>query len=263
MAHQMTTPTDAPAKNITRTVFGHLGERGMNVSADMVDGYEAPAHSPLKTGAGIAPEWFTGDLAYVVRDGIALPFSLKKDLDGYFGESTGSANVATLYSREGRGLKPTLDHFHETGQLQIAKNRLAPYTDHDNLDEVVAFALSLYAKGWLVEQLLQEQCDDFNKGSVGQDQGGIDGYYQGEPTQVKSVTYYASRNTEELAEADVQYLWYQWDCRGGLHYGTDANDVNASAEAVTGVGKTIIKRSTANIVAVKESDRTNVRYLWW
>lgn len=257
-----TTPTDAPQKTTMSTVYAHMDTLGYDVSESTVSGYEAAEYDSLRTGAGLLPAWFTGDLAYAVRDGLATPFTLKPELDGFFGESTGSSNVTTLFVREGHGLTDVIDTLHETGQLEVAKARLAAFTDYENTDEVVAFAVSVYAKGWLVERILNET-DDFSKGSVSQDKGGIDGYYNGEPVQVKSVTYYASRNTSELEDRDVRVLWYQWDSDGGLHYGFNANDVNAEAASVKGVSKTLIKRSAGNLKAVKESDRDTVRYMWW
>lgn len=251
---------DAPPRNIMAATFGHMRQLGYDVPD--ISGYEAPEYSPLRTGAGLLPEWFTGDLAYAVRDGVATPFTLKAEIDGYFGESAGSANVTTLFVREGRGLKEVIDTLHETGQLEVAGERLKAFTDYERTDEIVAFAVATYAKGWLVERLLN-RTDAFSKGSVSQDKGGIDGYYEGEPVQVKSVTYYASRNTSELENRDVSVLWYQWDCDGKLHYGRDANAVNAAAADVKGVSKTLIKRSAGNLKAVRESDRSNVRYMWW
>lgn len=258
------TPTVAPPKTTALAVYKTMGARGYEVGESTVRGYEAPEYSSLRTGAGVLPAWFTDELGFAIRSGEILPFTLADgEIAGHFGNPTGAANVTTLKPRKDMTVAEVVAYMDETGQLDMAKARLAPLTDHENVDEVVAFALATYLKGPAVETLLDDELEGFSKGSLSHDTGGIDGYLNGDPVQVKSVTWYASRNTEKLAANDTAYLWYQWDCDGGLHVGTDANAVNGQAANVKGVSKTLIKRSAGNLKAVKESDRKNVRYMWW
>lgn len=209
-----------------------------------------------KTGReGRTPAFMTDqtDTAEMVRNGTPFPFTVEKELSGYFGESTGSSNVTTFFVRDGLKLTEVIEKFHVTGQIEAGAKKIAPFIDSetDALD-VVAYAIATYAKGWFAERLLAET-DRFSKGSVSQDKGGLDLYDKelSDWVQVKCVTFDKQVN---------DHIYYQFDMRGNLHFGTDYLSVHAHAVNVTGMPKTVTRRCHSSY---KDESGQTYRYIWW
>lgn len=245
--------TDEPfPKEITETVQTAMRVRGYDVS--LIALCQPPKSWNLPHEAGITPAFITDgtDTSEIIRNGVAFPFSVENELDGYFGESSGSANVTTLFNKLNMAIDDVIEKFHVTGQIEAGREKVKPYVaDGVNPIDVTGFAIATYAKGWLAERILSEQ-ERFSKGSVSQDQGGLDLYDRqaGDWVQVKCVT------------DDTQndgYVYYQWDCRGGLHFGENRKEVNRQAAKVTGMPLTALYRTHNN----HKIDGRRWRYLWW
>lgn len=246
---------DAPVpKQITSTTGAAFRDVGHDV--DLIGMCEVPAHSDLDTGKGRTPRFMTDgtDTAEMVRTGTAFPFSVEERIEGYFGESSGSSNVTTFFVRESLAIDDVVRDLEMTGQIEAACRKVAPFLADDVRPiDVVAYAVATYAKGWMAERLLVEETDRFSKGSVSQDQGGLDVFDRqvDDWRQVKSVT------VDDRVDG---WLYYQWDMRGGLHVGDTLKDVNASACSVAGVPKTTAYRCHS---AYTDGEGQTYRYIWW
>jgi len=243
-----------PARYVYATVSAALTAAGIDV--DLVKLLRAPG------GRGITPE-LSEDVSSLIRSGV-LPFTLDPDLSGYFGRSTGSANVTTLRLKRDLSLEDVIGQLADTGQLERAMDSLEMYlapTDPTS-DVVLAYALGQYAKGWLAEGVMTTW-DDWSKGSVSQDEGGLDGYFRGEPAQLGSITRYNSK--KKLLEAsDTRQLLYQWGADGSLHLADldEVLEMNKDLAKEAGLSATLLRRSHAQPAAARELGRP-IRYLWW
>ena len=243
-------------KAIARTVGEAMRSHGYNV--DLIDLCSVAQHSEIARDGrdlGRTPLFMTDetDTSDLIRSGVAFPFSVEKALDGYFGQSEGSSNVTTFYVRDRLALPTVVEHFHNTGQIQLAAEKVKPYINSqtDALD-VVAYAIATYAKGWFAERLLAET-ERFSKGSVAQDKGGLDLYdtEAGGWIQLKSVTV-----DSQLTD----HVYYQWDCEGRLHYGTQYIDVAGAAADAAGMPKVATRRCHNNN---RDENGNTYRYIWW
>lgn len=193
-----------------------------------------------------------------------FPFSLERDLEGYFGESEGSSNVTTQKIRKQWNLTEVLSFLKQTGQLEDALEMIEHVRDPDDPDAVtiLVYAIATYAKGWLAEQTLN-QTDWFSKGSTSQDEGGIDGYVDGEPAQVGSITRINSRSNSKIEGSDRLELFYHWH-NGELVVASydDWKKMNGHVAKDAGLSKTLIRKSVGNLSANDEVGRS-FRYLWW
>jgi hypothetical protein len=199
----------------------------------------------------------------LIRDG-RFPFTLERHLDGHFGESTGSSNVTSVRIDRGWNLRETIETLSVTGQLQDARDIVEKFRAEDDPDSetITAYAIGQYAKGWIAEEIIQSM-DWAKKGSVSQDEGGIDFYVNGEPVQVGSITRYNSRMTE-IEGSDRTHLLYQWDHEGNLHVGTPDGIMKANKEIAksAGLSSTLTKRSHGGL-KINERLGRSFRYLWW
>lgn len=247
-------------KQILETVETEMARHGYEVS--VVSQTTVPGHSSLADNTGRTPGFMTdgSDISDVIRSGIAFPFSIEKELEGYFGDSEGSANVTTFFVREDMKVPEVVEKLHITGQIEDSIKKVESYCENGtSATDVVAYAIATYAKGWLAEQILASQ-DRFSKGSVSQDQGGLDLYdKQAEDwVQVKSVT-----------KADNEsHLYYQWDCRGGLHFGNDHKAVNKAAGEESGrvipyTGEIVPTLTLRTHTSYTDDDGQTYRYIWW
>lgn len=90
--------------------------------------------------------------------------------------------------------------------------------------EVVGQMVFMYAKGWVAERSLARYCDDFSKGGRNQDKGGIDGWMNGEPVQVKSWSFEGSHK--------YKLVYYAFDDDGSIHFGTGKREADVLKAAV-------------------------------
>lgn len=246
-------------------------------SVDLVSTLESPEIVPNgENGTGLTLEMSTL-VDKLIRDG-RFPFYIKKQLDGYFGESTGSANVTSVRIEKGWNLTETVGHLAKTGQLKDAKEIVEATRDEKDpsAETIVAYAIAQYAKGWLAEQIIAEQAEDWAvKGSVSQDQGGIDFHLDTDKwdvpyrqTQVGSITRWNSKQ-KQMKNSDRTELMYQWDHEGHLHVGQHEEIMMANKKIAesAGLNQTLTKRSSGDLkinrqLGTEENPRS-FRYLWW
>jgi len=200
----------------------------------------------------------------LIRDG-RLPFTLEKHLEGYFGESTGSANVTTLRLDEQMNIQEVLQVFETTGQLDDALEVIEMLSQDSDPEPVtiLTYALGQYAKGWMAEEIALAGLDNISKGSVSQDKGGIDFYLNGDMTQLGSITRVNSKK-KEMEASEIRQLVYQWTSDGEMIVG-DMDEVMSASKKMAkseGLSATLVRRSAGNLKINREVGRS-FRYLWW
>lgn len=229
---------------------------------DLIGRMTPPAHiDGMLPNAGITLDM--SDWAdETVRNGFGF-FSIKKELDDYFGESRGAANVVGQVLERDLTVKQVIAVLAENGDLQKAVNEI-----HNNraasdprTEVILAYTFVKYSLGWDAERILMES-GDFKKGNTAQDQGGIDGWWMGERTQIKPGTEVASKGRGKLKAKDVPHAAYLWDCRGNLRVATMDGypEMKDELKAETGVPKTLQDQS--NDLAGNDMNR-RFRYFWW
>lgn len=258
---QIDDTTDVPIpKHIVQLTESEMTRHGYEVS--ILEQCQVPDHSSLVSDTGRTPRFMTdgSDVSEVIRSGVAFPFHVEKEIAGYFGESTGSSNVTTFFVRDDMSIPEVIEKFHVTGQIEMAAEKVSPFCQDDvEPINVVAYAIATYAKGWLAEMILTNH-DRFSKGSVSQDKGGLDVFDKEHDDwrQVKCVT---------KADND-SHLYYQWDMRGGLHFGDDHKAVNKSAGEVSGrvipyTGEITPTNTLRCHSSYTDDDGQTYRYIWW
>lgn len=247
-----------PAKAVYTTVSDVLNDLGFN--QDLIDELST---NQVERDVGLTLQ-MSEQLDNLIRDG-RFPFSIEKQLDGFFGESTGSSNVTTLKIEKQMNIREVLELFKTTGQLNDAIEVIdAVSSETDPSPEVVlAYGIGQYAKGWFAEQIIADKFDKMNKGSVSNDKGGIDFYFGGDTVQVGSITRYNSRQTE-MKNDSLRHMLYQWTSNGEIIVGDMQDVIDASNDMASeaGLSKTLVKRSAGNLKINKEVGRS-FRYLWW
>jgi len=199
-----------------------------------------------------------------IRKGM-IPFSLQRNLEGYFGESEGSSNVTTLRLEKEMNIRDVLEVFDKTGQLDETINLINELrTEKDpKAETIMAYALGQYAKGWMAEEIVLSELDNISKGSVSNDEGGIDFYLNGDMAQLGSITRVNSKK-KEMEASDIRHLIYQWTSDGELVVG-DMDDVMAENKKIAkdaGKSTVLIRRSAGNL-KINEKAGRRFRYLWW
>lgn len=244
------------AKNVYAAVSDALSDV-LGTDLDLVRRLEGP------DGTGLTMELSDG-IDDLIRDG-RLPFSLDRHLEGHFGRSTGSSNVTSVRLERDMNLRETIETLDLTGSMNTALEIIDDFRAETDPDPVVilAYAIAQYAKGWLAEELVQENLSGFKKGSVSNDKGGIDFYLNGETVQLGSITRYNSKKTE-MEASDVRHLLYQWDHRGNLHIADMEKILEVNKKVADDAGKsaTLTRRSAGNLKINEEIGRS-FRYLWW
>lgn len=250
-------------KLIFQTVYESLDELGYDVpdpnKYEVTDGADGPV-----AGAGILPAFMVGtnnDIPDLVRTGIGFPFDFEERLDATASKS--QKNHATKQFVEAQmSIPEAIKELHNRGEISLAIDKISQYLSESPVppDEVVAFALTTYSKGWIVESILASH-DRFEVGDIGDESSGYDLYDAElkEWVQVKSVTNMASKSRKKLDAHSVRYIYYQFDCAGNLVIGEEPNVVNGAAAEVKNISKTLIKRCHSTY---KYEGRT-YRYLWW
>lgn len=245
-----------PAKALYGLVSDVLSDvEGWDV--DLVSRLEGPE------GTGITLQ-MSEDVDHLIRSG-SLPFTLERHLDGYFGESTGSANVTTLRLDRQLNLRETIEKLSAMGQLEDARGAVDEMWRHDSdptAEVIVAYAIAQYTKGWFAEEIIENNLAA-KKGSVSQDEGGIDFFLEGEPVQIGSITRYNS-NMTEMSASETNHLVYQWTHNGELVLGEAQEMLEKNKEIASdaGVSATLIRRSSGDLKINREVGRS-FRYLWW
>ncbi len=200
----------------------------------------------------------------LIRDG-RLPFTLEKHLEGYFGESTGSANVTTLRLDEQMNIQEVLQTFKTTGQLDEALEVIEMLSQNGDPEPVtiLTYALGQYAKGWMAEEIALNGLDNISKGSVSQDKGGIDFYLNGDMTQLGSITRVNSKK-KQMEQSEIRHIVYQWTSDGEMIVGDMEEVMSASKKMAKseGLSATLVRRSAGNL-KINEQVGRSFRYLWW
>lgn len=246
----------------------HAAKSVYGMVSDIVSDLRGVDVSLTESLAGPNDTGITMDLSdevdNLIRDG-NFPFTLEKHLEGYFGESTGSANVTSVRLQEQMNIRQVLETLETTGQIDKALEIVSLYREESDPEhvEILTYALAQYAKGWLAEEIIQSKLEGAKKGSVSQDKGGIDFYLNGDMTQVGSITRYNSKK-KQMEESDIRHIVYQWDADGNLHV-ADTDEilsVNKKIAKEAGLSATLTRRSAGNLKVNKELGRS-FRYLWW
>ena len=248
---------DAPyPRELMETVSDRLSALGYENS--IVEVCAVPSYSELKTGAGRTPSWVVG--AYnPVKDLIfdeGLPFDLKelasKTYESvYVGE--GSEHVTTFVNYLELSVVDVIDNLNETGQLQDAVNYISTRTDDKTDDnDVLAYAIWTYAKGWVAERLITDT-DRYAKLWVTNDQAGQDvrDLVESKEKQVKCVTF---------AKNKPDHIYYQWDMNGKIHLSDSYTDAAGAAIEGTDMCKTVTYRCHSTY---RDENGDTYRYIWW
>lgn len=245
--------TDAPTpKQVLRTVY----------ETARTHGYELPDIERYKAGdtetddrprGGVTPDFMTdgSQIAEAIRTGVAFPFSWREAVDGA-GTNAGSAHMTTTFVRAQKTIQETVAHLCETGQIDMAAGDVVSFCQGGvNPVEVTFYAVATYAKGWLAERIITD-ADRWSKGSQSNDEAGQDVFdrERGEYRQVKCVT----KDKQEEG-----WLYYQWDMRGTLVVGDDYLEVHEQAVDVTGMPKTVTRRTHGRYT----HNGQRYRYIWW
>jgi hypothetical protein len=249
-----------PAKSVYGLVSETLTDLGYSVDLTETLSGEMDKHG---RDVGLTLE-LSKEMDNFIRDG-RLPFTLQKHLEGYFGESTGSANVTTIRLKEQMNISEVLTTFEKTGQLadSIEVIDMMRADSDPSAETILAYTLGQYAKGWLAEEIAVNNLDGLSKGSVSQDEGGIDFYYEGDMAQLGSITRVNSKK-KQMESSDIRHLIYQWTSDGKLVIG-DMDEVMAENKRIAkseGLSATLIRRSAGNLKINREVGRS-FRYLWW
>lgn len=269
--------TPAP-KRVMKAVFATLRSRGYDCMsvADM----ETPAHTDVS--GGITPEW-ASDARKLDNEGVFAHMDVTDELEGVFGEPTGSSHVTTVFVRAGKTVAETVAKLDDRGHIEAAINKAYDSLKPESIDvtdaqardlksratDMVAYKVAEHAKGWVAEKTLTET-DALAKAGMSNDIGEQDAYDRsaGEYVQIKSVTLgYKPNQTVKKDEngqfvttdKEVPIVFYQWDCDGGLWFGRDHKAVNKQAADVKGHKATTIARTHS---AYTYNGRT-YRKQWW
>jgi len=198
-----------------------------------------------------------------IRAGM-FPFSLERNLDGFFGESEGSANVTTLRMKRDMNLDEVLSLLETTGQLEESLGLIEQMSSHDDppSETILAYAIAQYAKGWIAEELIHQH-KGMSKGSVSNDEGGIDFYWNGEEIQLGSITRFNSNRTK-IKGSERRHLLYQWTHDGEIVFGDPKDIIEKNKEIAkdAGLSSTLTQRSHGGL-KINEIVGRSFRYLWW
>lgn len=265
-------------KRIMKAVFATLRSRGYDVMS--VEDMETPAHEDLS--GGLTPEW-ASDARKLDNEGVFAHMDVKDELDGVFGEHSGSAPVTAIFVKAGKTVAETVAILDDRGHIGAAINKAYDSLKPDSIDvtnaqardlkdratDMVAYKVAEHSKGWVAEKTLTDT-DAFSKAGISNDIGEQDAYAlePSEYVQIKSVTLgYKPNQTIKKNEQDrfvttdneVPVVFYQWDCDGGLWFGRNHKAVNKQAADVKGHKATTIARTHS---AYTYDGRTYRKH-WW
>lgn len=269
-------------KRIGKSVFVTLRSCGYDVMT--VGDLEAPSHSDVS--GGLTPG-FANEVRKLDNAGVFSHMDLTDDLDGVFGEPSGSSHVTVVFVRAGKTVAKTVAKLYKRGHIDAAINKAILEEKPEGIDltskqeekvrervtDMVAYKIAEFAKGWVAEKTLTET-DALAKASMSNDIGEQDAYDRnlGEYVQIKSVTLgYRPNPTVESTDKSGHYkttknevpvIFYQWTCDGELVYGRDYKAVNGEAAKRTDKSKTLLGKAAGNMKACKEYGRS-FRYIWW
>lgn len=174
---------------------------------------------------GITVE-MSDDANEVVRNGFGY-FSLQETLEGYFGESSGSSNVTGLVLKRDLSIRQVIAILADSGQMKKALIIAKQMREEDDPQApfIVAYALWKYALGWDAEKILAAN-EDYSKGTIAQDKGGIDGWWYKEMYQIKPGTEVTSKGRGTLMNKDIAHAGYLWNCETNELWIADMEDYN-------------------------------------
>jgi hypothetical protein len=238
--------------------------RKAGYNAGSIDDYTPPAHVELDSNAVITPEWYDGQFTDVMHDktGVFGEIALETEFDDVFGKNhTGSESTTAVHVRCGHTVAETVAALIENGSIDraIEKAMTEWQIDAKTAEKRVFFAIAIFAKGWAAEVELTET-DAFTKGSVAHDIGGIDAYRGNEHIQIKPVTHGYRHNDDGYSHTVV---YYQWDCNGGLVFGTEHTDVNSKAGEHTDKANSLLARECGGRLSDEKELGRAFRYLSW
>jgi len=229
-----------------------------------IEDYTPPEHIDLPEHAIITPEWYNQQFTDVMYDqeGVFGEIALQSEFDDVFGEDhTGASSTTAVHVRCGHTVAETVAALIENGSIDraIEKAMTEWQIDAKTAEKRVFFAIAIFAKGWAAEVELTET-DSFSKAGISHDIGGIDAYRGDEMVQIKPVTFGYRHNTDGYEHTIV---YYQWDCDGGIVFGTDHTDVNSKAGEKTDIANSLLARECGGRLADEKELGRSFRYLSW
>jgi len=235
----------------------------LDAEVNLVSQMSPPAHLDLYGQDDVGITFEMSDWANeTVRNGFGF-FALDRNLNDYFGESEGSANVTGQVLERDLTVRQVIAILSENGDLQKAANEVANNRAESDPDTVtiLAYTFLQYSLGWHAERIMS-QSGEFKKGNTAQDQGGIDGWWKGEQRQIKPGTEIPSKGRGKLMAKDVTHAAYLWDMDGGLMVADldEYPEMKGELADKAGLPKTLIDRS--DNLAKNEMDRP-FRFFWW
>jgi hypothetical protein len=262
--------TNHPVRGVFKTVYDVARANGYDVPD--VDSYESEPYDSFRTGCGITARFMTetDDVAELIRTGVAFPLTWKEAVEavaddderafdeGESPEGAGTAGGAAAFThgyvdREAT-IREATQHLIDSIQVDMAVEKVDAFVGKSvSPTEVVFYAIATYATGWLAESLVAST-DRFVKGSQSNDEAGQD-FLDTETGEYRSLKH--------VTVDEAGHLYYQWTHTGDLVVGEDHTQVNRRAIEGTDMPATLTRRAAGNLKAVKESDRTSARYLWW
>ena len=237
-------------------VSAHLNRLGFDNA--IVEVCTVAPDSGLIQGAGRTPAFVVGGYN-PVKDLIfstGLPFDLSELAEEAYEDvhtGEGKAHVTTFVNYLELAVEDVINHLYESGQLNHAATLISSVSgDETNDNDILAYAIWTYAKGWIAEKLISEM-DKYAKLWVTNDQAGQDvrDIVENVEKQVKCVTF--KKQIEN-------HVYYQWDMNGRLIVGTKYLEVAGKAVKNSNVSKTLSYRCHSEY---KDDNGDTYRYIWW
>lgn len=230
----------------------------VDVDIDLVgyltpDGHERDGKIP--DSVGISPS-LDQDLQKTLFN-MGENWNITGQIEQYFGESTGSANITTAVVRHDLTISQVVRMLALAGELEKTARRLnRDYSLPVNPALMTGYVVWTFSKGWIAEKIM-DQAGWFSKGGYAQDEGGIDGYRGSDEIQIGSITRANSQGAHREAD-NIRNVVYKF--HGGKVHITDLENFKELAGKLkrSEMSKTKCYRS----YSVK-ADNRSFRYLWW
>lgn len=236
----------------------------LNRQIDLKGAMSAPEHIKMpKSDMGVQLNLST-QLNKLIWEGFN-EFSIVDEVAGYIGDKPpkGSSNVVPEVLEHDLNVFQVMAILLENGQLEAAINEIdRKKADSDPNDNVLilGYVFLKFSLGWIAEKVIFA---NGGKGSHSHDEGGIDGYYNGETIQVKPITEVGSKGAV-FGDKEHTHMFYMWGCDGTMRLTTNENAYEMRDQVAEEVNP------DANVTPFARAHRSedngferDVRYFWY